>query len=112
RGSLDRALPPAERGLALARERHLPQLSPDISDQLGHAYALSGRTAESLAALEEGLAAMKNMGMFQWRTPLLVHLGEAYLLAGRRNDALAQGEGGRALARERRHRGAERAARP
>ena len=107
RGNLDLAIPPAERGLALSRERHLPQLSPDISDQLGYAYALSGRTAEGLAVLEEARAAMEAMGMVQWRTPLLAHLGETYLLASRREDALAQAGRCLALARERGHRGSE-----
>ena len=107
RGNFDHAVPPAERGLALSRERHLPQLSPDISDQLGYAYALSGRTAEGLAVLEEALAAMEAMGMIQWRTPLLVHLGETYLLASRPEDALTLAERGLSLASERGHRGSE-----
>jgi class 3 adenylate cyclase/tetratricopeptide (TPR) repeat protein len=107
RGNFDHAVPPAERGLALSREHHLPQLSPDISDQLGYAYALSGRTAEGLAVLEEARGAMEAMGMVQWRTPLLAHLGEAYLLTSRREDALAQAERCLALARERGHRGSE-----
>ena len=107
RGHFDQAIRPTELGLALSRERHLPQLSPDISDQLGYAYALSGRVIEGLAVLEEALTAMEAMGMFQWRTPLLAHLGEAYLLAGRPEDALTQAERCLALARERGHRGTE-----
>src|SRR5262249_22240446 len=106
-GSFELAIRPAERGLALSRERHLPQLLPDISDQLGYAYALSGRTADGLAVLEEALEAMEAMGMYQWRTPLLVHLGEVYLLANRRDDALALAESCLMLARERGHRGSE-----
>jgi hypothetical protein len=82
-------------------------LSPDISDQLGYAYALSGRLTEGLAVLEDARASMEAMGMFQWRTPLLAHLCEAYLLAGRPGDALLQAERCLMLARQRGHRGSE-----
>jgi tetratricopeptide (TPR) repeat protein len=107
RGHLDEAIRLTERGLALSRERHLPQLSPEVADQLGNLYALSGRVAEGQAVLEEALAAMEAMGMIQWRTPLLVHLGETYLLANRPEDALVHVSRGLALAREHGHRGSE-----
>ena len=107
KGSFDHAIRLTERGLALSRERHLPQLSPDISDQLGYAYALSGRVSEGLKVLEEALAAMETMGMIQWRTPLQVRLGETYMMAGRPEAALTQAERGLRLARERGHRGSE-----
>ena len=86
------AIPLAERGLALSRDRHLPQLSPEVADQLGHVYALSGHVAEGLPLLEEALTSMEAMAMVQWRSPLLVHLGETYLLASRPGDALASPE--------------------
>jgi class 3 adenylate cyclase/tetratricopeptide (TPR) repeat protein len=107
RGDLDRAIRLTERAVALSRERHIPQIWPEIADQLGYAYALSGRVVDGLGMLEEALAALESMGMFQWRTPLIAHLGEAYLLASRPEDALAMAERGLALSRERGHRGSE-----
>ena len=107
RGNLDQAIRLTERSLALARERHLPQLSPEVADQLGYLYAMSGRVAEGLILLEEALAAMEAMAMVQWRTPLIAHLGETYLLAGRADEALAQAGRGLTLTHERGHRGSE-----
>ena len=107
RGDLDRAIRFTERALALSRDRHLPQIWPELADQLGYVYALSGRVVEGLSVLEEALTAFESMGMFQWRTPLIAHLGEAYLLASRPEDALTMAERGLALSRERGHRGSE-----
>ena len=87
RGDFDRAIRFSERGLALSEDRHLLQIWPEVADQLGYAYALTGRVAEGLSVLEQALTNMESMGMFQWRTPLLAHLGEAYLLASRLDDA-------------------------
>jgi tetratricopeptide (TPR) repeat protein len=107
RGDFDHAIRLAERSLALSRDRHLLQLSPEAADQLGHVYALSGRVAESLPLLQEALTGMEAMAAVQWRSPLLVHLGEAYLLAHRPADALAMAARSLALAREHGHRGSE-----
>jgi tetratricopeptide (TPR) repeat protein len=107
RGDFNHAIRLAERSLALSRDRHIPQLSPEVADQLGHMYALSGRVAESLPLLQEALAGMKAMAAVQWRSPLLVHLGEAYLLASRPEDAFALAGHSLALAREHGHRGSE-----
>ena len=91
RGNLDDAIRPTERGLALARERHLPQL---FARRVGPArlscMCCPAASTDGLVVLEEALAAMEAIGIVQWRTPLLVHLGEAYLLASRRKDALTQ----------------------
>jgi tetratricopeptide (TPR) repeat protein len=107
RGDLDRATRFTERAVALSRERHIPQIWPEMADQLGYAYALSGRVADGLSMLEEALTALESMGMFQWRTPLLAHLAETYLLASRFEDALTIADRGLALSRERGHRGSE-----
>jgi class 3 adenylate cyclase/tetratricopeptide (TPR) repeat protein len=107
RGNLDHAIRLTERGLALSRERHLPQLSPEVADQLGYLYTLSGRVAEGLALLEEALAAMEAMAMVQWQSPVLIHLGETYLLASRPENALTLAGRGLTLTRERGHRGSE-----
>jgi class 3 adenylate cyclase/tetratricopeptide (TPR) repeat protein len=107
RGDFNHAIRPGERSLALSRDRHIPQLSPEVADQLGHVYALSDRVAESLPLLQEALAGMEAMAAVQWRSPLLVHLGEAYLLARRPADALAMAGRSLALAREHGHRGSE-----
>jgi tetratricopeptide (TPR) repeat protein len=107
RGNLDEGIRLTERGLVLARDRHLLQIWPEIAEQLGYLYTLSGRVAEGLAMLEEALAVMEAMGMVQWRTPLLVHLGETYLLASRPEDARALADRSLALASERGHRGSE-----
>jgi tetratricopeptide (TPR) repeat protein len=62
RGDLDRAIRLTERGLALSRERHLPQIWPELADQLGYVYALSGRVVEGLSVLEEALTALESHG--------------------------------------------------
>jgi class 3 adenylate cyclase/tetratricopeptide (TPR) repeat protein len=107
RGDFNHAIRLAERSLALSRDRHLPQLSPEAAGQLGHVLALSGRVAESLPLLEGALTSMEAMAMVQWRSPLLVYLGETYLLASRPEDALAMAGRSLALAREHGHRGSE-----
>jgi len=107
RGDFNNAIRLTERGLALSRDRHLPQLSPEVADQLGYLYALSGRLGEGLPLLEEALTAMEAMAMVQWRTPLIAHLGETYLLASRPEEALALAGRGLTLTRERGHRGSE-----
>src|SRR5262249_38281486 len=68
RGNFDDAIHLLERALALARDRHIPQLAADVSDPLGHLYAVSGRVADGLPLLQDGLKFMEAMGMFQWRT--------------------------------------------
>jgi tetratricopeptide (TPR) repeat protein len=107
RGEIGRAIPFAERALAVCRDWNLTQLSPQVADVLGYLYALSGRVAEGLSLLQEALRALESMGHVQWRSPLIVHLGEAYLIAGQLNDALALATQGLTLARERGHRGSE-----
>jgi tetratricopeptide (TPR) repeat protein len=107
RGDFARAIPIAERSLALSRERSLPQLSPEVADLLGYLYALSGRVADGVSLLEEALKALETMGMFQWRSSVLAHLGETYLLASRPEDAFTVAERGLALTSERGHRGWE-----
>jgi tetratricopeptide (TPR) repeat protein len=107
RGEVSRAIPFAERALAVCRDWNLTQLSPEVADVLGYLYALSGRVAESLSLLQEALTAMESMGHVQWRSPLIVHLGEAYLLAGRLEDASDTARQSLMLASERGHRGSE-----
>ena len=107
KGDFDRAIPIAERSVALSRDRNLPQLFPEVADLLGYVYALSGRVAEGLSLLEESLKALESMAMYQWRSSVLVHLSEAFLLASRPKDAFALAERCLALTRERGHRGYE-----
>src|SRR6202008_4146101 len=62
RGELYQAVGLAERGLALARQWSLPYFSVLHSGSLGYAYALLGRTAESLPLLEHAMNALGAMG--------------------------------------------------
>ncbi|HUG37682.1 MAG TPA: AAA family ATPase [Candidatus Limnocylindrales bacterium] len=107
RGELLPAVDLLERGQALSRERDLTYFTVAGAASLGYAYALSGRTAESIPLLEHAVSAVETMGHGALQPLFLMYLGEAYALAGRPEDALSFA--GRALtfARARGQRGYE-----
>jgi DNA-binding SARP family transcriptional activator/tetratricopeptide (TPR) repeat protein len=85
RGVFDQAIALLEAGHAISRKWELSSWLPNNLEELGVAYACSGRLDEGVALLEESLKAYGAVG----RRPLTVHLGETYLLAGRPDDACA-----------------------
>jgi class 3 adenylate cyclase/tetratricopeptide (TPR) repeat protein len=107
RGELTHAVGLLERGLALSREWNLTFLSVNHTGRLGYAYALSGRTAESIPLLEHALSASEAMGFGASRLFFLVYLGEAHALANRLEDALELAGRALTLARESGQRGHE-----
>jgi tetratricopeptide (TPR) repeat protein len=95
RGEFAHAVPLLERAHAISRKWELSSWLANVPEELGFAYARSGRLDEGLGLLEESLKAYGALG----RHPLTIHMGEAYLLAGRPDDAWAFGEKALALAR-------------
>jgi DNA-binding SARP family transcriptional activator len=83
RGGFHQAVPLLERGHALSRKWELSGWIPNVLEQLGCAYACSGRRNHGVRFLEESLDAYAALG----RHPLTVHMGEAYLLADRPDEA-------------------------
>jgi class 3 adenylate cyclase/tetratricopeptide (TPR) repeat protein len=106
-GDLDRAIPVLERGLAVARESNMTLLAPTVMGWLGHAYALAGRRAESLALSREAVAGIESMGIGAFHALRCVQLGEVYLVAEQLDDALPLASRALSIARESRQRGYE-----
>ncbi len=96
-----------ERGLALARDRHVADLAPGVTGRLGHVYALSGRTAEGLTLLKQAVELNESTGRRGYHSLLVTYLGEACVLAHRVEDALAFAGQALTHARERGERGHE-----
>jgi DNA-binding SARP family transcriptional activator len=94
RGGLHQAVPLLERGHALSRKWELSGWIPNVLEQLGVAYAYSGREDPGFRMLEESSDGYAALG----RHPLTVYPGEAYLLTGRPHDAAAFAEKTLALA--------------
>jgi predicted ATPase len=107
RGEITRAVDLFERGRATSREWNLTILSEVSTANLGHAYALSGRTAEGISLMQQALRASEAMRYGVVQPFILIHLAEAYILADRLEDALKCA--GRALTstRDTGHRGYE-----
>ena len=79
-----------------------------FSDRLlGHAYALSGRSAEAIPLLEEAVERPVMIGTEQGQSLRTISLSEAYLLAGREADARAAAQRALGLARQHKERGRE-----
>src|SRR5207253_1430840 len=74
---------------------------------LGYAYALAGRTSESLPLLEEGVARGAAMHLHFAQALRCALLGEGYLLAGRQADAGDRAAEALALSREHQEHGHE-----
>jgi tetratricopeptide (TPR) repeat protein len=90
-GALHQAMREYERGLALSKAAHLPDLISRCSASLGIAYALAGRVTEALPLLERALEQAVAMRGFYPRREA-VWLGEAYVLAGRVAEAIPLGQ--------------------
>jgi tetratricopeptide (TPR) repeat protein len=78
-----------------------------VMASLGHAYALSGRSAEGVSYLQEALAAYESAGIGVDHSLGVYQLGEAYLLADQLENARACGDRAVTLARGRGERGYE-----
>jgi hypothetical protein len=82
REELTEAVPLLERAVALCREWNITSQTPVVMAALGHAYALSGRSAEGVSCLQQALAIYESIGVGVYHSLNVEHLGEAYLRAG------------------------------
>jgi tetratricopeptide (TPR) repeat protein len=107
RGDFPRAAQVLERGLQLGRTWQFVDRTPDFAAALGYAYALAGRTEESLAL---GAGAVKAFRAAQGHVApayILLSAGGTFLLAGRFDEATNCAREYLALARRRGARGGE-----
>jgi tetratricopeptide (TPR) repeat protein len=107
RGELTEAVRLLERAVALCREWNITSQTPVVMAALGHAYALSGRSAEGVSWLQQALATYESIGVGVYHSLSVEHLGEAYLLADQVDDARACAERALKLTRDRGERGYE-----
>ena len=107
RGELSRAARLLERAVAQCRDWNMPLLAPAAMASLGHVYAWSRRTKESVLSLEQALTAYESAGIGYLHSLSVMQLGEVYLLTDRIEDARAWAEHAVTLARERGERGQE-----
>jgi DNA-binding NtrC family response regulator/tetratricopeptide (TPR) repeat protein len=107
KGELTRAARLLERAVAQCRDSDITLLTPAAMASLGHVYALSGRTGESVLSLEQARTAYESAGIGYLHSLGVMQLGEAYLLAGHVEDARACADRALALTRERGEQGHE-----
>jgi class 3 adenylate cyclase/tetratricopeptide (TPR) repeat protein len=107
KGDLERAVPPFERGLDLARTKAVSFLDPLMCAAVGSAYAMSGRLADGLPLLELGVGGAIRMGHPGFVSWLQGWLAEGYLLVERRADAIATAMQSLDISRRTRRRGNE-----
>jgi transcriptional regulator with AAA-type ATPase domain/tetratricopeptide (TPR) repeat protein len=101
RGELASAVRLLERGLALARDRHVTDLVPGVTARLGYALVLSGQIDKGLSLLADAVGLNESTGRRGSHSLLITYLAEGYLRAGRLEEALAGGE--QALSHARKH---------
>jgi tetratricopeptide (TPR) repeat protein len=107
RGQLTEAVRLLERAVAGCREWNITSHTPMVMASLGHAYALSGRSAEGVSYLQEALAAYESAGIGVDHSLGVYQLGETYLLSDQLEDARACADRAVTLARGRGERGYE-----
>jgi tetratricopeptide (TPR) repeat protein len=86
-GDIHKAIPMLERSLALSQ--HALLFLPMAASLLGAAYALAGRTAETLPLLEQVLERIATGSRMFAHALVLTELSEALLLVGRTDEASA-----------------------
>jgi tetratricopeptide (TPR) repeat protein len=107
RGDLHQATLALEHALEVCQGVDSPPLFHTVSSALGHAYALSGRSAEAIPLLEEAVERPVMIGSEQGQSLRTIWLSEGYLLAGRQADARAAAQHALGLARQHKERGHE-----
>jgi class 3 adenylate cyclase/tetratricopeptide (TPR) repeat protein len=107
KGDFGRALPLAERAVAIHRQWSFRRSFSGSAALLGHLYALGGRVSEGVDLLEEAVREGDTFEAMWLRCPRLTFLGEAYLLAGRVEQAKETIDFVLSLARDRGERGFE-----
>jgi tetratricopeptide (TPR) repeat protein len=87
RGDFPRAARILERCLQLGRTWQFVDRTPDVAAVLGFAYALAGRTDESLALVAGAVKAFRARQGHVAPTTIIAFAGRAYLVAGRIDEA-------------------------
>jgi tetratricopeptide (TPR) repeat protein len=107
RGDFSRAAQVLERCLHLCRTWQFVDKTPEFAAPLGEAYALAGRTEESLALVAGAVNAFRAGRGRYAPAEILLFAGRAYLAAGRIDEATNYAREALALARRLGARGAE-----
>jgi class 3 adenylate cyclase/tetratricopeptide (TPR) repeat protein len=107
RGDLHQATLTLEHALEVCQGVDSPPLFHLVSSTIGHAYALSGRSAEAIPLLEETVERPVISGTHEGQSLGTIWLSEAYLLAGREADARAAAHRALGLACQHKERGHE-----
>ena len=112
RGDFVRAARFLERSLHLGRGWQFVDRTPDVAAALSHAYALAGRTEESLALVSDAVEAFRARQGHVTAAYILLCAGRAYLAAGRIDEANNHAREALALTRQLGARGFEAQASP
>jgi tetratricopeptide (TPR) repeat protein len=107
RGDFPRAARVLERCLQLGRTWQFVGRTPYAAAYLGSAFALAGRTEESLALVASAIKAFRTHRGYVPPTSILSFAGRAYVAAGRIDEATNYAREALALARRRGARGSE-----
>jgi tetratricopeptide (TPR) repeat protein len=107
RGDFPRAARVLERSLRLGRTWQFVDRTPEVAAALSHAYALTGRTEESLALVSGAVEAFRTRQGHLSVAHILLCAGRAYLAAGRVDEATNYAREALALARQHGARGNE-----
>ena len=81
-GRVDQAIAAAEPALELIREHDIRFFFPLVGNQLGHAYALAGRSAESVPLLREALRVANDLDHVAARLNAATNLAFALMQTG------------------------------
>jgi tetratricopeptide (TPR) repeat protein len=106
RGELPRAVRVLERSLQLGRTWQFVDRTPEVAATLGYAYALAGRTEESLTLVAGAVNEFRAGRGHSTPAAILIRVGRAYLAAGRIDEATSAREN-LAVTRRRHARGIE-----
>jgi class 3 adenylate cyclase/tetratricopeptide (TPR) repeat protein len=107
RGDLHQATLALEHALEVCQGVDSLSLFYLVSSALGHAYALSGRSAEAISFLEEAVERPVMSATQEGQSLRTIWLSEGYLLADREADARAAAQRALGLARQHKERGYE-----
>jgi tetratricopeptide (TPR) repeat protein len=107
RGDFQQAARVLERSLHLGRTWQFVDRTPDVAATLGQAYALAGRTEESLALVADAVEAFRTRQAHVAPGYILFRAGRAYLAVGRIDEATNYAREGLALMRRLGSRGNE-----
>src|SRR5262249_48116386 len=101
RGDFPRAARVLKRCLHFGRTWQFLDRTPDVAAALGYAYALAGRSEESLALVAGAIKELRALQHHVAPFTILLNAGRSYLAAGRIDQAIGYARETLALARRR-----------